>query len=209
MSLAVLKRKTAAKYNNSSVGEKQFSLNGTRRSQGYIGQDSRGRALSRTLMRDGAARGHGGCCGKYDSKMLSPGICCLNDPDVIKKSSLNNLGQLMTRYKWINSGKGTVKIDSNQDTYSSNVYTTRIRHHTIQEAETCTEPSVKPPACNPNVPLSRNTLGCNITKDITRTKGEGGTAMDSGLYVLGLGKECTINDPAPVSSFACGPLPGN
>jgi hypothetical protein len=209
MSLAVLKRKTAAKYNNSSVGESQFSLNGTRSNQGYIGQDTRGRYLSRTLMRDGAARGHGGCCGKYETKMLSPGICSLNDASVIKKSSMNNLGQLMTRYKWINSGNGTVKVDSNQDTYSSNSYTVQIRNRKIEEADTCTEPSVKPPACKPDVPMSRNTLGCNITKDITKI--EGGPAMDSSLYILGLGKKCTdaFNNPNPVSSIVRGVLPGN
>ena len=207
MSLAVLKRKTAAKYNNSSVGESQFSLNGTRSNQGYIGQDTRGRYLSRTLMRDGAARGHGGCCGKYETKMLSTGICSVNDSSVIKKSSMNNLGQLMTRYKWINSGKGTVKVDSNQDTYSSNSYTTKIRNRMIEEADTCTEPSEKPPVCKPDVPMSRKTLDCNITKDITII--EGGPAMDSSLYVLGLGKKCTSDDPDPVSSIVRGVLPGN
>ena len=207
MSLAVLKRKTAAKYNNSSVGEAQFSLNGTRRSQGYVGQDSRGRHLSRTLMRGGAPRGHGGCCGKYESKMLSTGICSLNDSTVVKSSSMNNLGQLMTRYKWINSGNGTVKVDSNQDTYSANVYIKKLRERLIEEADTCTEPSVKPPVCKPDVPMSRNTLQCNITKDITTI--EGGTAMDSSLYVLGLGKKCTSNDPEPVSSIVRAPLPGN
>jgi hypothetical protein len=207
MSLAVLKRKTAAKYNNSSVGVSQFSLNGTRRGLGYIGQDSRGRHVSRTLMRDGAARGHGGCCGKYDSKMLSTGICSLNDTNVAKKSSMNNLGQLMTRYKWINSGKGTVKVDSNQDTYSSNVYTKKMRDRKLIEADNCTEPSEKPPVCKPTVPMSRKTLECNITKDITRI--EGGPAMDSSLYALGLGKKCVSNDPEPVSSIERGPLPGN
>jgi hypothetical protein len=207
MSIATLKRKTAAKYNNSSVGQEHFSLNGTRRSQGYVGQGNRGRYLSRTLMRDGAAKGHGGCCGTYDSKMLSTGICCLNDTDVIKLSSMNNLGQLMTRYKWINSGKGTVKVDSNQDTYSSNSYTNKLRNSKIYEAETCLEPSVKPPVCKPDVPMSINTLACNMTKDITRI--EGGTAMDSSLYILGLAKKCTSNDPNPVSSTTCGPLPGN
>lgn len=207
MSLAVLKRKTAAKYNNSSAGEGQFSLNGTRRSQGYIGQDNRGRHLSRTLMRGNAPRGHGGCCGKYESKMLSSGICSLNDSTVVKASSMNNLGQLMTRHKWLRSGKGTVQVDSNQDTYSSNSYTIKIRNRMIEKADTCTEPSVKPPVCKPSVPMSRNTLECNITKDITTI--EGGPAMDSSLYVLGLGKKCTSNDPDPVSSIVRAPLPGN
>jgi len=207
MSLAVLKRKTAAKYNNSSVGEAQFSLNGTRRSQGYVGQDIRGRHLSRTLMRGGAPRGHGGCCGKYESKMLSTGICSLNDSTVVKASSMNNLGQLMTRYKWINSGNGTVKVDSNQDTYSANMYIKKLKARLIEEADTCTEPSVKPPVCKPDVPMSRNTLQCNITKDITKI--EGGPAMDSSLYVLGLGKKCVDDDDRYVSSIVRTPLPGN
>lgn len=45
MSLATLKRKTASKYNNNSVN-KVFSINGTHRNQGYIGQTS----LSRTYV---------------------------------------------------------------------------------------------------------------------------------------------------------------
>ena len=39
MSLATLKKKTAAKYKNMSVGQANFSLNGTHRSQGYVGQN--------------------------------------------------------------------------------------------------------------------------------------------------------------------------
>ena len=33
MSIATLKKKTQAKYNNLSVGQKQFSINGTTRNQ--------------------------------------------------------------------------------------------------------------------------------------------------------------------------------
>ena len=44
MSLATLKRKTSAKYNNVSVSnDSVFSLNGTRRIQGYVGQSLFGR----------------------------------------------------------------------------------------------------------------------------------------------------------------------
>lgn len=208
MSLAVLKRKTAAKYNNSSVGEKQFSLNGAYRNQGYVGQENRSRYLSRGLMRNGAPRGHGGCCGDYNNKTISSGICCLNDSSVVKGSSLNNLGQIMTRYKWLRGGNQTVKPDTNQDTYSSNKYTIEIRKRTIQEAGACTEPSSKSPVCKPDVPMSNTTLQCNITKDITNME-EGGTAMDSSLYSLGLGKKCVDNDDRPVSSIINIPLPGN
>ena len=36
MSIVALKRKTAAKYNNSSVGVPQFSINGGYRNQGWV-----------------------------------------------------------------------------------------------------------------------------------------------------------------------------
>ena len=41
MSLATLKKKSAAKYNNMSVGTPQFSLYGGHRNQGWVGQSSR------------------------------------------------------------------------------------------------------------------------------------------------------------------------
>ena len=47
MSLATLKKKTQAKYKNNSVNKSTFSLNGTTRNQGYVGQTS----LSRTFVR--------------------------------------------------------------------------------------------------------------------------------------------------------------
>ncbi len=47
MSLATLKKKTQAKYKNNSVNKGTFSLNGTTRNQGYVGQTS----LSRTFVR--------------------------------------------------------------------------------------------------------------------------------------------------------------
>ena len=63
MSIATLKRKTQTKYNNMSVNTGTgFSLNGTRRNQGYIGQTSLSRSLVRTLRNGTAVRGHGGCC---------------------------------------------------------------------------------------------------------------------------------------------------
>ena len=50
-----------------SVGSKNggFSLNGTRRSKGYVGKTMLGRHFPRTPMRGNEARGSGGCCGKY------------------------------------------------------------------------------------------------------------------------------------------------
>jgi hypothetical protein len=99
----VLKRKTDAQYRNLSVGQKQFSINGTRRLQGFIGQNIISRSFPKTIMRGTEAQGYGGCCGKYYKGVspISP-LCAgdfTNDPSVVKKSVLSNDGQLELRYR--------------------------------------------------------------------------------------------------------------
>jgi len=96
MSEATLKRKTRTQYRNMSVGSKDggFSLNGTRRSQGYVGQTMLGRHFPRTPMRGNVARGSGGCCGTYyqgtivQSGVPFPGVngnSANNNPQVVKR----------------------------------------------------------------------------------------------------------------------------
>ena len=75
MSIATLKRKTNEKYNNLSVGQKQFSINGTTRSQGWVGHTS----VSRTV--------------------TTPSIC-LNDNKVVKPSVVETNGMIKTKYRW-------------------------------------------------------------------------------------------------------------
>ena len=104
MSEATLKKKTLTKYNNKSVsqGRQGFSLNGTHRSQGWVGQDLRGRTLVRTLNRRGANRGHGGCCGTYPRPFVLPSeIRTTENPNVVKPSVLNTNGMFRERFAWI------------------------------------------------------------------------------------------------------------
>jgi len=86
MSVVTLKKKTLA--NNAcshSHPDGGFSLVGTRRSQGYVGQSSQSRHIVRTLMRGGAARGYGGCDGTYPKHILfSSDVVSLNNPNVVK-----------------------------------------------------------------------------------------------------------------------------
>ena len=65
MSIATLKKKTIYKYNNSSVGHTQFSLNGGYRNQGFVGQTSLSRSLIKTPMKGNIIRGHGGIVLSY------------------------------------------------------------------------------------------------------------------------------------------------
>jgi len=103
MSIATLKKKTQNQYNTFSVGSPNgFSLNGTHRSQGYIGQSTQSRFLSRTLMKGDTVRGHGGCCGKYPIyNIVQTSVTSTENPNVLKPSVLNNSGMISTQYRWV------------------------------------------------------------------------------------------------------------
>lgn len=75
MSLATLKKKTAHKYNNNSVNQPQFALNGTHRNQGFVGQTS----LSRTNTIGGS----------------------LENSLVVKASVLSSNGMMAKRTQWV------------------------------------------------------------------------------------------------------------
>jgi len=128
MSEATLKRKTFAKYNNNSVGT-GFSINGTRRSQGWIGQDTLGRSLPRTIMKGNVVKGHGGYYGTYpQNTIISSAINSLNDPTVIKSSVLDNDGMIRTKYRWIWRPQpfSTTKQDTNRTKRNQSEYITSL-----------------------------------------------------------------------------------
>jgi len=124
MSLATLKKKTKALFNNPHIGDKYgkysnmsasrmssygngfvgFSLNGTHRSQGYIGQSMQQRHFPSTPMRGNVARGHGGKYGQYSANnghIIQSGVVSLNDSSVVKSSVMNTQGYYHTHYRWI------------------------------------------------------------------------------------------------------------
>lgn len=102
MSIATLKRLTAHKYHNNSVGQKQFSINGTHRSAGWVGQTNAARSLPRTLMRGNTMRGSSSCCGMYRiTPNIVSGTCNLNDNTVIKSSSISQKGLIAISRPWI------------------------------------------------------------------------------------------------------------
>jgi hypothetical protein len=101
MSLATFKKKTQNKVGTMSVGQSQFSINGTRRLQGFVGQNIISRSFPKTPMSNGTAKGHGGNSGTYyTGQSISP-LCAgdwTNDPTIVKASVLNNSGQLELRF---------------------------------------------------------------------------------------------------------------
>ena len=64
MSIVALKRKSMRfKKHISGKNSNGFSLQGTHRNQGWVGQDSRSRSLTGNSFRGLTARGHGGKYG--------------------------------------------------------------------------------------------------------------------------------------------------
>ena len=100
MSLAVLKKKSNMyKSVISGKGKNGFSINGGMRNQGWVGQDTLGRHLNGTRFRGLEPMGNGGCCGKYVINIVNSGGCNTNNPDVIKRSTLNTSGYLNATVK--------------------------------------------------------------------------------------------------------------
>ena len=102
MSIATLKKKTMYKYNNSSVGHTQFSLNGGYRSQGFVGQTSLSRSLIKTPMKGNVVRGHGGVNGTYPHHVnFTSDVTSLNDSTQVKSSVVSTDGMIKKKYRWI------------------------------------------------------------------------------------------------------------
>jgi hypothetical protein len=233
MSIATLKKKTMTQYNNMSVGSKNggFSINGTRRSQGYIGRGVLGLHFPRTPMRGNEARGNGGCCGTYKrTTIVQSGVpyptgvngkTANNDPSVVKSSVLDTNGLIMTKYRWIRRPQpyAVVKPDSNMIQNTQNLYIENLSKNTIADLNACNEGSI----CKPTA----TTCG-GLTKDqrprpfdtviriprgwysITKTPQNCPALgpMSQSTFIQALGGLYSKNDPLPKSATHNGPLPG-
>jgi hypothetical protein len=127
MSIATLKRKTEAKYNNMSVGSNGFSLNGTHRSQGWVGQSMLSRSLPRTPMKGNTPKGNGGCCGTYNKApgIIQSAVTSLNNNNVVKPTSLTTKGMLEERLTPYHDYL-TVKPDATQNSNNIQEYTENL-----------------------------------------------------------------------------------
>jgi hypothetical protein len=141
MSLVTLKKKVNAQYRNSSTGQPQFSLNGTLRNQGYVGQTSLSRHFIRTPMKGTTIKGHGGCCGTYLVKPViqCPSTLSLNNASVVKSSVLNNSGMISTQYSWIRRPQPfiSVKPDDNNNINTQQQYVERMKNTTLAQVAQC------------------------------------------------------------------------
>lgn len=148
MSEATLKRKTFAKYNNNSVGT-IFSLNGTLRSQGWVGQDTLGRSLPKASTKGSVVR------GTYQQKDIAiSAITSLNDPSVIKSSSLDNKGMIRTKYRWLWRPQpySTTKEDTTRTILSQSEYITGKSTNIVNNIIDISYSNISSLACCKNLP---------------------------------------------------------
>jgi len=212
MSIATLKKKSNQVYHTMSTNQKEFSLNGTRRSQGWVGQTMLSRSLPRTPHRGVAAQGHGGCCGQYAANLsIVSGICDRNDPTYVKSSVLDTNGMLMTKYRWIRRPAPftSVKPDDNLNNQDQSTYITQTRSAALAA---CQVPGEKngggAGAASQNCDLVRpkyNNLDwvsrqCSITKEVG--------PVDQSTYLTTVVGGCAGLNPLPVqpgnhTAFGC------
>jgi len=202
MSIATLKRKTQTQYNNMSVNSKHgFSLNGTTRNQGYIGQTSLSRSLPRTLIRGGAPRGHGGCCGTFvKHPIITSAVTSLNDPNIIKPSTINTLGMIETKYKKSLNHDPVVKPDNNQNINTQNQYIKNLAKDTIDCANAlkASDAEIITASCNACYnynPFYKKKI-INFTKVST-------LPVSQGEHLLKLIEKCSKLDKVFVPSANC------
>ena len=209
MSIVALKKKTAAKYNNMSAGQPQFSINGGYRNQGWVGQTSLSRSIPKTPMRGGAARGHGGCCGTYNKQMIIPPVTSTNDNTVIKGSVLSTPGMLDTKYRWVrrpadvdNGMLVSVKPDDNHNLNSQTDYITRKTKRAINETtkkgqgetQPCLPKQVEPYKCTTKCDnMFKHRWNTPHGNDIDTTTKKVGP-IDSSEYIAKISDECAPID---------------
>jgi len=217
MSIATLKKKTASLYNNQSVGQKQFSLNGGYRSQGWVGQSIISRSLPRTLARGNAIRGHGGLNGSYNKMnghTITSGLVDFNNNKVIKPSVGNPLEILEIRNKCLRrfnmNGKGLNVVKSSGGDQIDRI--TRVSKCAIAKVNANKTNTVSSKKCvtldskymNPSYKsINKNIETCHVTKDIHKK------ILSEGTYVDNISSLCVnVLDNKRVG-YTRGPLPGN
>jgi hypothetical protein len=187
MSLATLKKKTLAKYNNSSVNQSHFSINGAYRNQGYIGQSSLSRSLPKTPAVGAISQGYGGCCGSYlQVKPILSAVTSTEDNSVIKSSVLSTSGMLAKRYRWIKRGYPFTSLKPGNDSQtSSSAYTEYKKKETLRDIYLNETAAI---TCNTSIRSSK-CANSNITQPEKNI-----VAMSQGEYIFQLHKQCADLD---------------
>lgn len=147
MSIVTMKKKTAVKYNSMSVNTPAFSINGTHRNQGFVGQNVISRSLPRTTVKS-----HGGCCGTFLFRpVVMSSVTTTEDPTVVKSSVLGTRGMIETKYALPYYKRpfpcSIVKPDATMNINNQSSYVANLAKNTMKDAKNC---------ANPYLPIAQN-----------------------------------------------------
>ena len=192
MSIVALKRKSAALKNLSS-GSPQFSINGTTRNQGYIGQTLQSRHLIHTPHKGSVAKNYSGCCNDFD--IVPSELTVLEDPTVVKPSVLNTKGMLAKRM--LGTSYNVVKPDGAHNKNNQGAYIDRLKRKNLKKIEDyCPEPADPQPIVDDACKMLRTLKGarifskprtlCNIAKKV------GPDTQEERIFIMN--QSCTAND---------------
>jgi|TARA_B110000967_G_C18901293_1_gene575427 hypothetical protein len=141
MSINTLKKKSESKYFNKVSSGTVFSLTGTKRLQGYVGQTNLSRSTKMTpYTRFGGPRGHGAKYGIYPINIHNSGkLATCNDDNTIKKPTSNTKGLISSKYKWNKRGYPYTVVQSDSN---SSLFDTSSRYtHDLAASNTCVGPT--------------------------------------------------------------------
>jgi hypothetical protein len=210
MSIATLKKKTQAKYFDHSVGSQGFSLQGTHRNQGYVGQTTLSRSLPKTPMSGSTPCGSGGSGGKYNiTPIVQSAVNSQENSNVVKSSVVGTYGMMAAKYRWARRPQPftTVKPDANQIRSQYDYIKDKIKNNN-KKINSCnnangTKPIAPAPKCCPYVSRPKISSKATITKPSK-------FPMTYDNYLLKLDDKCIENDIKSIPTVTKGtPLPGN
>ena len=189
--------------NNLSVNQKQFSINGTTRNQGYIGQTSLTRSLIHSVSKGAVLKDFNGLYANPNIKASE--TISLEDNTVVKPSVLSFKGMMAKRERWITRPfpYAVVKPDFNQNINAQTDYITRLKKKTLSDIATYCPPDVAKTTgfvfkkqCSTvtktltGAPLfTPENIVCKIAKPESTY-----TAISQASYLEALQKKCTEQD---------------
>lgn len=194
MSIVTLKRKSAA-LKNLSTGRDGFSINGTTRNQGYIGQTLQSRHLIHTPHGGAVRKDYSGCCNDFD---IPPSeLTHLEDSTVVKSSVLSYKGMMAKRVLREGITCNVVKPDSSHNGSDQGSYIDRLKRKNLKQIEDfCPLPEDPQPIREDACKMLRTLKGarifskpktvCNIAKKV------GPDTQDERVKTIN--KTCLAND---------------
>lgn len=212
MSIVALKKKMVAKMNQSG-NHSQFSLNGTYRNQGFIGQTSVYRNLPRTFLKNNAPKGYGGNYARISPKIVSFGGLgtLVENNRVVKSSVLSYNGMIASKYKWLKRPAPYITVKEDPSLECS-VYTDELAKNTFLTIEkNCpttllTYYNNPPTACSANTPpiktflssnpLNRKKRNCNVIKPNYLI-----TSLSQSEYLRNIGGICKLTLPTGTNPY--------